>query len=90
MGKGSAPRPFSVHKHVFDQNWDTIFSKKEIPMQVRTEQISEGGSPCGCGRSPTGKCIGWHALTEEAYIIKMNEYNRANLSNREDEQCPHG
>lgn len=22
---------------------------------------------CGCGRSPTGKCIGWHKLTEEMY-----------------------
>ena len=21
---------------------------------------------CGCGRSPTGKCIGWHALSEVA------------------------
>ncbi len=22
---------------------------------------------CGCGRSPTGDCIGWHSLTEELY-----------------------
>ena len=22
---------------------------------------------CSCGRSPTGKCIGWHALSEEEY-----------------------
>jgi hypothetical protein len=22
---------------------------------------------CGCGRSPTGKCIGWHGLSEEEY-----------------------
>jgi hypothetical protein len=22
---------------------------------------------CGCGRSPTGDCIGWHSLTEEMY-----------------------
>jgi hypothetical protein len=22
---------------------------------------------CGCGRSPTGKCIGWHNLSEEEY-----------------------
>jgi hypothetical protein len=22
---------------------------------------------CGCGRSPTGNCIGWHSLTEEMY-----------------------
>ena len=22
---------------------------------------------CGCGRSPTGKCCGWHGLSEEMY-----------------------
>ena len=31
---------------------------------------------CGCGRSPTGKCIGWHALTEEGYMEKLNAYLR--------------
>ena len=25
---------------------------------------------CGCGRSPTGKCVGWHGLTEEQYQEK--------------------
>ena len=25
---------------------------------------------CGCGRSPTGKCIGWHKLSEEEYQDK--------------------
>ena len=29
---------------------------------------------CGCGRSPTGKCIGWHGLTEEAFREKLQEY----------------
>ena len=27
-GKGSRPRPFSVDKETFDNNWDNIFSKK--------------------------------------------------------------
>jgi len=36
-------------------------------MQIRADQITEGGVACGCGRSPTGKCIGWHGLTEEMY-----------------------
>ena len=31
---------------------------------------------CGCGRSPTGDCIGWHALTEEGYLEKLNAYLR--------------
>lgn len=26
---------------------------------------------CGCGRSPTGKCNGWHGLSEEAYAMEL-------------------
>ena len=33
---------------------------------------------CGCGRSPTGKCIGWHALAEEEYQKKLKEYKDKN------------
>ena len=29
---------------------------------------------CGCGRSPTGECIGWHNLSEEEYQEKLKEY----------------
>ena len=29
---------------------------------------------CGCGRSPTGKCIGWHALSEEEYLKQKEKY----------------
>ena len=29
---------------------------------------------CGCGRSPTGKCIGWHNLSEEEYREKLKEH----------------
>jgi len=36
-------------------------------MQVRVKEDSEQFGKCGCGRSPTGKCIGWHGLTEEGY-----------------------
>lgn len=28
-GKGSSPRPFSVDKKKFDENWDKIFGKKD-------------------------------------------------------------
>jgi hypothetical protein len=30
---------------------------------------------CGCGRSPTGNCVGWHALDEAAYQVRLAEYN---------------
>lgn len=32
---------------------------------------------CGCGRSPTGNCCGWHTLTEEEYQAKSAEYELA-------------
>ena len=28
-GKGSRPRPFSVDKKTFDDNWNTIFGRKK-------------------------------------------------------------
>jgi hypothetical protein len=36
-------------------------------MQVRVENREEDIGKCGCGRSPTGKCIGWHGLSEDMY-----------------------
>jgi hypothetical protein len=29
---------------------------------------------CGCGRSPTGKCIGWHGLTEADFQSKLANF----------------
>lgn len=29
---------------------------------------------CGCGRSPTGMCKGWHGLSDEEYQKKHEEY----------------
>jgi hypothetical protein len=40
---------------------------KGFEMQVRVKEDSEEFGKCGCGRSPTGKCIGWHGLSEEMY-----------------------
>ena len=34
---------------------------------------------CGCGRSPTGQCIGWHGLTEGAFQKKLAEYQAKQL-----------
>lgn len=35
---------------------------------------------CGCGRSPTGKCIGWHGLTNKEYSAKLQEYEKKQLT----------
>jgi hypothetical protein len=40
---------------------------------------------CGCGRSPTGYCIGWHALSEEDYLKKKDEYEESDKRPEEDQ-----
>jgi len=30
---------------------------------------------CSCGRSPIGRCVGWHRLTEEGYMETLEKYN---------------
>jgi hypothetical protein len=37
-------------------------------------KIEELIMECGCGRSPTGKCIGWHALSEEEYQNELDKF----------------
>jgi hypothetical protein len=73
MGKGSRARPFSVDQKTFDNNWDSIF-KKDNTVQVRVQENESDIGKCGCGRSPTGKCIGWHGLTEEAFQARLSEF----------------
>jgi hypothetical protein len=75
MGKGSRARPFSVDQKTFDTNWDNIF-KKDKEMQVRVPEEGKKLGTCGCGRSPTGKCIGWHGLSEAQFQTKLEEYNK--------------
>ena len=77
-GKGSSPRPYSVTQQTFESNWELAFGKKENKMSPKIEDMKKG--TCGCGRSPTGDCCGWHGLTEEQYQVKLEEY----MTNRED------
>jgi hypothetical protein len=81
MSKGSRARPFSVSQAEWDSRWDAIFSRdlKEENMQVRVQEDTSKVGQCGCGRSPTGKCIGWHGLTEDAFKAKLQEYNEKKL-----------
>ncbi len=32
---------------------------------------------CGCGRSPSGKCIDWHKLSEAEFQKRLETYNKA-------------
>jgi hypothetical protein len=47
-------------------------------MQVRANENGKIGS-CGCGRSPTGDCCGWHALSEDQYREKLAQYEIKNV-----------
>jgi len=43
-------------------------------MQVRVQENDSDIGKCGCGRSPTGKCIGWHGLSESVFQEKLAEW----------------
>jgi hypothetical protein len=43
-------------------------------MQVRVKEQQEEFGRCGCGRSPTGKCIGWHGLSESEFQSKLVDF----------------
>lgn len=50
-------------------------------MQVRATKNTEDFGACGCGRSPSGICCGYHALTEEQWSAKLQELNKTIESN---------
>jgi hypothetical protein len=56
----------SITRKTFDSNWDKIFGKREMIMQAKVNDKKTGS--CGCGRSPTGNCIGWHGMNEEQLV----------------------
>ena len=78
MGKGSSPRPFSVSPEEFANNFDRIFGNRK--MTPKYKDNGEDVGTCGCGRSPTGKCIGWHGLSEDEYKARLEEFNRTKQS----------
>ena len=43
---------------------------KTTVTHVKLEKIMS----CTCGRSPTGKCVGWHNLSEEDYKNKKIDW----------------
>ena len=43
-------------------------------MQARVKENKEDIGRCGCERSPTGKCIGWHGLNEDEFREQLAIY----------------
>ena len=56
----------------YRDHYDNIFRKDTMQVRVK-EDVDEIGR-CGCGRSPTGKCIGWHGLSESAFQAQLANY----------------
>jgi hypothetical protein len=54
---------------MFRHHCQQTFTKTRKNMTPRVEHIKQG--TCGCGRSPTGDCIGWHALSESEFQNKQ-------------------
>jgi hypothetical protein len=44
-------------------------------MQIRVKEDAREFGKCGCGRSPTGKCIGWHGLTEQQLMEAQRQWD---------------
>lgn len=72
-GKGDSPRPFSISQEEYGNRFEAIFGKRRrMPSDYKDN--GEDVGTCGCGRSPTGKCIGWHSLSEDEYKENLAEY----------------
>ena len=38
---------------------------------------------CSCGRSPIGRCVGWHKLSDRRWIETLAEYQKMTPEQRE-------
>ena len=54
---------------------------------MRKQEEGKKLGSCGCGRSPTGKCIGWHGLSEDLYKHQLMLYMENEL--RKDQEAEH-
>lgn len=60
FGKPVAPAPEAPYK-IEAPSTDWPFPKAEVNAQASTQ------TKCGCGRSPSGFCVGLHALSAEQW-----------------------
>jgi hypothetical protein len=54
----------------------------EANMQIRVKENTAQFGKCGCGRSPTGYCIGWHGLNEQQLKEAQEKYQAQQLDNK--------
>ena len=54
-------------------NWDGKSRPSNNNYRSNYEDICKK-KECPCGRSPSGRCNGWHRLTESEYQVKLAEW----------------
>lgn len=59
-------------------SWDTSVFKDKIKKDTDNKKLTG----CPCGRSPTGKCVGWHRLSDKGYIEMYAKYQKVRKSKR--------
>jgi hypothetical protein len=42
-------------------------------MQIRVQEDPKQFGKCGCGRSPSGYCVGWHGLSDQEWAEGMTQ-----------------
>ena len=53
----------------------TTITYRSTPLgRVQRRMKMTEANTCGCGRSPTGKCCGWHNLSEQQYAEKKAQW----------------
>lgn len=65
-----------MSKEEFSNSLERMYRR----MTPRAKDNGDDFGSCGCGRSPTGKCIGWHGLSEDEYKQRLEEFNRKQQS----------
>ena len=66
--------------------WNNKLEENYYENEKTKEKEMTENVECKCGRSPTGFCIGWHALTEKEYQEKIKEHGEKEENNNEDDQ----
>ena len=68
----------NIKDYISDRVFDGIKQITDKRLEILKEK--QMSKDCGCGRSPTGKCVGWHNLTNEEYSAKLAEYEKKTLT----------
>ena len=73
-----------------ERPWPYGTAVSEGKIHVKTADVAPGKSAddrveatapqCGCGRSPTGFCVGLHKLTAEEWVVSDQNPNKASVA----------